>query len=112
MFGSKQEKIEKMVKKNDWTKLNKECSRADAKTCVMIAKACAASNEDGSFNLLSILIRDADEQVQREAIRSLGETGNDHATAELQWIMTKIPEGNKETLKVAHDALEQVRQRK
>ena len=112
MFGSKREKYEKMVAKNQWDKLAKDVQGNDPQKKLWIAQACANSNDDGSFNALSILIRDSDEQVQKEAIRSLGVMGNDHATAELQWILTKIPEDRKETIEVAHDALRKVRERK
>ena len=51
MFGSKEaseDKLKKMVEKGKWDKLRKQYLDSDKTTQVALAKACAASRNDGS----------------------------------------------------------------
>ena len=53
MFGSKEaseDKLKKMVEKGKWDKLRKQYLDSDKTTQVALAKACAASRNDGSVN--------------------------------------------------------------
>ena len=56
MFGSKEaseDKLKKMVEKGKWDKLRKQYLDSDKTTQVALAKACAASINDGSVNILT-----------------------------------------------------------
>lgn len=96
MFGSQDMKMDQLVKKGKWKALSKAMERADPATKRMIAKACAGSKADQSANLLLELVRDPDQTVQQEAVRSLGETGNDTAKTHLQWILDHLPANQSE----------------
>ena len=59
MFGSKEaseDKLKKMVEKGKWDKLRKQYLDSDKTTQVALAKACAASRNDGSVNILTSLL--------------------------------------------------------
>ena len=84
MFGSKEaseDKLKKMVEKGKWDKLRKQYLDSDKTTQVALAKACAASRNDGSVNILTSLLEVDDVDVKTAAVTSLGEVGDDHVTA-------------------------------
>ena len=83
MFGSKEaseDKLKKMVEKGKWDKLRKQYLDSDKTTQVALAKACAASRNDGSVNILTSLLEVDDVDVKIAAVTSLGEVGDDHVT--------------------------------
>ncbi len=113
MFGSHTEKIQKLVSKNQWSKIEKYTHSKDPEIRKAVAAACGSSTDDGSFNTLSVLLRDPDAGVQLETVRSLGKMGNEeHASAELRWLLSKTPESNTELTSAIHTALEEMRGRK
>ena len=80
MFGSKEaseDKLKKMVEKGKWDKLRKQYLDSDKTTQVALAKACAASRNDGSVNILTSLLEVDDVDVKIAAVTSLGEVGDD-----------------------------------
>ena len=82
MFGLKEaseDKLKKMVEKGKWDKLRKQYLDSDKTTQVALAKACAASRNDGSVNILTSLLEVDDVDVKIAAVTSLGEVGDDHA---------------------------------
>ena len=84
MFGSKEaseDKLKKMVEKGKWDKLRKQYLDSDKTTQVALAKACAASRNDGSVNILTSLLEVDDVDVKIAAVTSLGEVGDDHKSA-------------------------------
>ena len=75
MFGSKEaseDKLKKMVEKGKWDKLRKQYLDSDKTTQVALAKACAASRNDGSVNILTSLLEVDDVDVKIAAVTSLG----------------------------------------
>ena len=83
MFGLKEaseDKLKKMVEKGKWDKLRKQYLDSDKTTQVALAKACAASRNDGSVNILTSLLEVDDVDVKIAAVTSLGEVGDDHVT--------------------------------
>ena len=71
MFGSKEaseDKLKKMVEKGKWDKLRKQYLDSDKTTQVALAKACAASRNDGSVNILTSLL-----EVDDVDVKSAGE---------------------------------------
>ena len=80
MFGLKEaseDKLKKMVEKGKWDKLRKQYLDSDKTTQVALAKACAASRNDGSVNILTSLLEVDDVDVKIAAVTSLGEVGDD-----------------------------------
>lgn len=112
MFGSKEKKIEKFILKGQWDKISKKYLNADVETRLLLARQCEKSKDDEVNNILSVLIRDVDERVQIAAIKSMGVTGKDHETAQLQWILSNTPESKKEVIAAAKEALSMVKGRR
>ena len=94
MFGLKEaseDKLKKMVEKGKWDKLRKQYLDSDKTTQVALAKACAASRNDGSVNILTSLLEVDDVDVKIAAVTSLGEVGDDHVTALIRQLAVKTP---------------------
>ena len=93
MAGEKKAKMEQLVKKGKWDKIMKHFAEAaDPETRRAVAEACALSQDDGSFNCLTTLMRDPDASVQLAAVKSMASVGTmEHATAQLNWMMGRNP---------------------
>jgi len=102
MFSSKEKTIEKLIKKGKWEALNKKFLGSDKETRLVLAKACAKADNPGVNSILTTLIRDSDEKVQLEAVKSIAVTGKDHEVAQLQWVLSNTPKENS----VLHDAVQ------
>lgn len=109
MFGSKESKIEKLIKKGKWETLNKKFLSADPQTRLTLAKACATAGDPGVNSILTTLIRDPDEKVQMEAVKSIAITGKDHEVAQLQWLLSNTPEEKTELREAIQYAIANVR---
>lgn len=108
MFGSKEKKIENLIKKGKWEALSKFLS-ADVGTRLALAKACANTKDPGVNSLLTTLIRDKDEKVQLEAVKSIAVTGKDHEVAQLQWVLSNAPANKTELIAATQNAIASVR---
>jgi hypothetical protein len=108
MFGSKESKIEKMVQKGKWDKLNKMLRKDDVETRLLIAKQCEKSESPNVNSILALLIRDDNQKVQLAAIKSISVTGKDHEAAQLQWLLSNTPEKETEVIKALHEALPKI----
>ena len=109
MFGSKEaseDKLKKMVEKGKWDKLRKQYLDSDKTTQVALAKACAASRNDGSVNILTSLL-----EVKTAAVTSLGEVGDDHVTALIRQLAVKTPADQTELKAAITKALEKIVER-
>ena len=109
MFGSKEaseDKLKKMVEKGKWDKLRKQYLDSDKTTQVALAKACAASRNDGSVNILTSLL-----EVEIAAVTSLGEVGDDHVTALIRQLAVKTPADQTELKAAITKALEKIVER-
>ena len=112
MFGSKEaseDKLKKMVEKGKWDKLRKQYLDSDKTTQVALAKACAASRNDGSVNILTSLLEVDD--VKTAAVTSLGEVGDDHVTALIRQLAVKTPADQTELKAAITKALEKIVER-
>ena len=97
MFGSKEaseDKLKKMVEKGKWDKLRKQYLDSDKTTQVALAKACAASRNDGSVNILTSLL-----------------VGDDHVTALIRQLAVKTPADQTELKAAITKALEKIVER-
>ncbi len=109
MFGSKEKSIEKLIKKDKWEALTKKYLQSDSETRLILAKACAKAENPGVNSILTTLIRDSDEKVQLEAVRSIAITGKDHEVAQLQWLLSNTPEEKSVLRDAIQDAISKVR---
>lgn len=109
MFGSKEQNIEKLVKKGKWETLNKKFLTSDPQTRLILAKTCAKASNPGVNGILTTLIRDPDEKVQLEAVRSIAITGKDHEVAQLQWLLSNTSEEKATLYGAVQEAISKVR---
>ncbi|NLK68079.1 MAG: HEAT repeat domain-containing protein [Clostridiaceae bacterium] len=112
MFGSKESKIEKLIRKGKWEILSKKYLYGNKETRLMLAKECGNSNDPGVNSILTTLIRDQDPEVQLETVKSLAKTGRDHEVAQLQWLLSQVPEENKELREAVQHAIANSRGRR
>ena len=101
----------KMVEKGKWDKLRKQYLDSDKTTQVALAKACAASRNDGSVNILTSLLEVDDVDVKIAAVTSLGEVGDDHVTALIRQLAVKTPADQTELKAAITKALEKIVER-
>ena len=80
-------------------------------TQVALAKACAASRNDGSVNILTSLLEVDDVDVKIAAVTSLGEVGDDHVTALIRQLAVKTPADQTELKAAITKALEKIVER-
>jgi hypothetical protein len=112
MFGSKEaseDKLKKMVEKGKWDKLRKQYLDSDKTTQVALAKACAASRNDGSVNILTSLLEVDDVDVKTAAVTSLGEVGDDHVTALIRQLAVKTPAESSDHKSAGEDCRKSIR---
>jgi len=112
MFESKTEKIQKMIQKGKWDNLIENYSNSNFETRFILAQECAKSTDYKVNNLLSFLIRDNDEKVKLAAIKSIGITGTDRETAQLEWLMSITSEDKTEIVDALQDSISKIRRRK
>lgn len=108
-MADKMAKIEKLIEKGKWDKIEAKYLKGSDEERLDLAKACATSDTDGAFNCLITLLNDKNDTVQLAAINSVGATGNDHATAQLQWLLQRLPPEKKETIDAIHAAIANVK---
>ena len=109
MFGSKAEKIEKLVLKGKWDDLGDKYINSDTETRLILAEECAKATDYKVNGILSILLRDSDEKVKLTAIRSIGITGTDRETAQLEWLSSNTPADKKEILAALQSSILKIR---
>ncbi len=109
MFGSKDKKIEALIRKRKWDVLNNKYLRADAGTRLILAQECGKATDPGVNSVLTTLIRDNDEKVQLAAVKSIAATGKDHEVAQLQWLLKNLPEDKSEMKEAVQEAISKVR---
>ena len=111
MFGgNSEEKLTKMVTKKKWEALRKLMGK-DKETVCNLAKACKHSGDDESTNLLIELLRVDDREIRMAAIDSLGQVGNEHAIASLQYIEKSQPDCGEDMIAAIHSAIGAIRSR-
>lgn len=109
MFGHSEDKIDKLVEKRHWDKLQSKYLNGSDAERLELAKACGAVDADESCNILVTLLHDNNEDIQMEAVKSLGRIGNDHTTAQLQWLLGQLPETKTELIHEIHQAIANVK---
>jgi HEAT repeat protein len=94
MFGIKGDQNNQMVKKHEWVKLDKKLKDMDVQTKLEVAAACGNSTDEEASHFLIKLLKDTDESVQIQAVKSLGTVGSSNAKTNLQWFSDHLPEGS------------------
>ena len=84
------EKIEHMVKKNDFYALA-DYVHGTKEEKIDLAKALGVNDSNSSVDLLLRLVDDSDEEVVFAACESLRKVGSEHNTADLLEKLNKIP---------------------
>ena len=98
LLGKEEKKIARLVKRGRWTKLQKMLKKGDSDTRAAITAALGTAKEDDAFNILVLLIKDNDEKVQLQAVKSMGDLGVDRAKVHLQDLGSKLPEEKTELI--------------
>ena len=111
MFGNEEKKIARLVKRERWTKIQKMLEKGERATRVRITAALGTSRNDDAFNILVTLLKDNDEKVQLEAIKSMGELGVDRAKVHLQDMGSKLPEEKTEFIEAIKESLAKINER-
>jgi hypothetical protein len=91
MFGNNENQMEKLVKKHQWDKAGKKLRDADTESKIAFAAACGGSSDEEAINFLIELIKDDDEKVQIQAVKSMGVNKSQIAKTHLQWLSDRIP---------------------
>ncbi|NLX78201.1 MAG: HEAT repeat domain-containing protein [Clostridiaceae bacterium] len=112
MFGSKESKIARLIKRGKWDAISRKYLNSDTETKIILARECAKSKNPGVNSILSTLTRDSDSNVQLEAVKALQVTGKEHEVAQLQWLLNQVPEDNSEMIKAIELAIDSCRGRR
>lgn len=100
--------MEKLVQKKHWDKLRKHIDGKKEEK-LALARACSISDADECCNILVTLLHDGDQDVQLAAVKSLGAIGNDHATVQLQWLLSQCSSDQKELIDAIHLSIKNVK---
>lgn len=106
--SKKQKKITNMVKRHQWFKITKELNKASLEEKEAFAKEFGNVLHEQTFNYLLMLLNDSEEQVQIQAIKSLGNFESDNAKTHLQDFLINLPKEKTELDKAAREAIRQI----
>ena len=113
MSGSKEQqaaKAAKLVKRQRWGKIGKMLEKGDPETRIALASELGNTTDDNAFNYLISLLKDTDEKVQLQAVKSLGVHGEDRAKTFLQNMMSSLPKEKKELADAIRESIAQINQ--
>ncbi len=108
MNVKEEKKIARLIKRESWTKIQKMLEKGQSDTRVRITAALGTSRNDDAFNILVMLLRDNDEKVQLEAIKSMGELGVDRAKVHLQDMGSKLPDEKAELIDAIKESIAKI----
>lgn len=94
MFFNNENQMEHLVKKHQWDKIHKKLPGADAQARLALAAACGGLSDENASNILINLLKDSDEKVLLQTVKSLGDVGRDNAKTHLQALFDRLPEDN------------------
>jgi HEAT repeat protein len=101
MSSKNEKRIARLIKWKRWNKIAKELEKADSQTRVEFAAEFGKLAEENCYNYLINLLDDKDEDVQLQAIKSLGDSGRENAKTHLQKLAENLPKEKN----VLHDAI-------
>jgi len=108
MFGSKEDRLRRLIRKNRWGKISKILETADSQTKILFASECGSSKNEKSLNYLIALLRDEDEKVQLEAVKSLGLLGKESAKTHLLDILNNLPKEKTELNNAIRESISKI----
>ncbi len=85
-------RISRLIKWNRWEKIKKLLEKGDSETRMAVAAELGTTTDDHAYNLLILLLKDNDEKVQLQVIKSLGELGVERAKVHLQNMLSTTKE--------------------
>lgn len=88
--------MEQFVKKHLWGKISQKFHNLDAQARLDLATACGNSSDEDAPDVLIELLRDNDEKVLMQAVKSLGMVGTSNAKTHLLALLWKLPDGKDE----------------
>ncbi|HCS73276.1 MAG TPA: hypothetical protein DIW17_05300 [Clostridiales bacterium] len=107
-MGNSEKRIARLVKRGRWTKIQKMLGKSDSATRAAITTELGNTQEEDAFNILVMLLKDNDEKVQLEAVKSLGVLGVERAKVHLQDMISKIPEDKTELNDAIKNSIAQI----
>ena len=114
-MADKTAKMEKIVAKAKWKKLEKlvkkSVTKGNAEVMIAIANACGTSVADEAYNSLIALVRNENADVQVAALNALGKCAGVRAVATLNWMMANTPEDRPQVVEAARAALKAIKAR-
>jgi HEAT repeat protein len=108
MFGNNANQMAHLVQKHQWDKVGKKLQGADVQTRIAIAAACGGSSDEEAPVTLINLLRDSDEAVQLQAVKSLGAVGSSSAKTHLQWLSDNLDGDKKELREAIQEAFSKI----
>ena len=112
MFGNSTNQMVHLVQKHQWDKVGKKLQGADVPTKIAIVSACGDSSDEEAPTALINLLRDSDDGVKLEAVKSLGKVGHDNAKTQLQWLSDNSAGEKKEIKEAIGQAISKISKRK
>lgn len=94
MLFNSENQMEHLVKKRQWEKINKKLPSANAEARLALATACGGLSDENASNILINLLKDSDENVLLQVVKSLGNIGRDNAKTHLQALFDRLPEND------------------
>lgn len=114
-MADKTAKMEKIVAKAKWKKLDKlvkkSVTKAKIEDMIAIANACGTTSADEAYNSLIALVRNDSADVQVAALNALGKSAGDRAVATLNWMMANTAEDKPQVVEAARAALKAIKAR-
>jgi HEAT repeat protein len=103
-------RISRLIRWNRWEKIKKILEKGDSETRMAIAAELGTTTDDHAYNLLILLLKDDDEKVQLQVIKSLGELGAERAKVHLQNMLSDTKEGT-ELYKAILDSISKINEK-
>lgn len=110
MFGSKEQKIARLVKRGRWGKIGKMLEKGDSETRVAVTAELGNTKDESAYNYLILLLKDNDEQVQLQAVKSLGNLEMERAKVHLQNLISSVPKEKTSLIDAIKESISKINQ--
>lgn len=111
MFGDPEERMEHLVKRGQWAKIQHKAASKDSKTRAAVAEACGTSSDENAKNILIPLLRDPIRDVRLQAVRSIGLVGDGISKTHLL-MLEQAPDTDEEMKAAIKEAIHQISSRR
>lgn len=100
--------IVRLVKRGRWEKIRKILQKSEPDTRIIVTTELGNTSEEEAFNILIILLKDRDEKVQLQAVKSIGNVGVERAKVHLQDMLSKVPQEQTELIDAIKDSIAKI----